>query len=268
VGNTVGSCVVYLSRTSRFLTRGEARLEKLAYIDVEKTMTIHMEERIENITEDEEALIVGTLLGDAHIQKRGRSYRLKIEHSMHQSEYVEWKYKKLQRLCNPDKGPKQTLLKNTRRSVGALGGRFAQMHFYTRSGIWLEPYHKMFYTEKERNKGELRPTKVITRNLIDHLPMNPITLATFFMDDGSVRNDCAGAKLATQCWSLEENHLLNEYLGKWGIHCQVVAHIKRKNQYYLSIPAKSFRILREVIEPVVNEIPRPPRVSSKRGDMS
>lgn len=204
-----------------------------------------MEERIEKPTENEEALIIGTLLGDAHIQKRGRSYRLKIEHSMHQSEYVEWKYKKLQRLCNPDKGPKQTLSKN----------RFAQKHFYTRSGLWLEPYHEMFYTVKERNKGELRPTKVITRNLIERLPMNPITLAAFFMDDGSVRNDCAGAKLATQCYSLEENHLLNSYLGKWGIHCQVVAHIKRKKQYYLSLPSKSFRVLRKIIEPIVNEIP-------------
>jgi len=215
----------------------------LAHIDVEKT--IHMKERIEKLTADEEALIIGTLLGDAHIQKRGRSYRLKVEHSMQQSEYVEWKYKKLQRLCNPGTGPKQSQFK----------GEYPQMHFYTRSGLWLEPYHEMFYTMKERNKGELRPTKVITRDLIERLPMNPITLAALFMDDGSVRNDCAGAKLATQCYSLDENHLLNEYLGKWGIHCQVVAHIKSKKQYYLSIPSKSFRVLREIIEPIVNEIP-------------
>lgn len=204
-----------------------------------------MEQRIEKLTENEEALILGTLLGDAHIQKRGRSYRLKIAHGIDQLEYVEWKYKNLQRLCNPDGKPKQSLIKN----------QYGVVHFYLRSGLYLEPYHELFYTEKERNKGELRPTKVITRNLIDHLPMNPITLATFFMDDGSVRNDCAGAKLATQCYSLEENHLLNEYLGKWGIPCQVVAHKKSKNQYYLSIPAKYFRILREHIEPMVKEIP-------------
>lgn len=204
-----------------------------------------MEQRIEKLTENEKALILGTLLGDAHIQKRGNSYRLKIAHGIDQLEYVEWKYKNLQRLCKPGVRPIQSLMQN----------KYGVVHFYLRSGLYLEPYHKLFYTEKERNKGELRPTKVITRNLIDYLPMNPITLATFFMDDGSVRHDCAGAKLATQCYSLEENHLLNEYLGKWGIHCQVVAHIKKKNQYYLSIPAKYFRILREHIEPIVKEIP-------------
>ena len=217
----------------------------MAFIDVERKR--HMkEERIENLTEDEEALIVGTLLGDAHIQKRGRSYRLKIEHGIDQSEYVEWKYKKLERLCNPGKKPKKNLNKKG----------FEQVHFYTRSGLWLERYHEMFYTEKERNEGEFRPTKVRTRNLIDCLPMNPIVLATFFMDDGSVRNDCTSGKLATQGFSKEENHLLNSYLGKWGIHCQVVAHKKSKNQYYLNLPAKSFRVLREVIEPIVNEIPQ------------
>lgn len=204
-----------------------------------------MNQRIEKLTENEEALIMGTLLGDAHIQRRGRSYRLKIAHGIDQSEYVEWKFTNLQRLCNPGVIPVQSLMQN----------KYGVVHFYLRSGLYLEPYHKLFYTEKERNKGEFRPTKVITRDLINHLPMNPITLATFFMDDGSVRNDCAGAKLATQCYSLEENHLLNEYLGKWGVHCQVVAHIKSKNQYYLSIPAESFRILREHIDPIVKEVP-------------
>lgn len=45
----------------------------------------------------EEAIFFGHLLGDGHIQKRGQSYRTKIEHCLEQSDYVDWKYNRLRR---------------------------------------------------------------------------------------------------------------------------------------------------------------------------
>lgn len=194
-----------------------------------------------NLTDIEKALIMGTLLGNAHIQKRGNSYRLKIEHGINQKSYVLWKYAKLQRFCTTTQPP---VIKTDTKG-------FSTVIFYTTSGKWLEEIYSLFY--KERENG--RFVKIITNELIDKLPMIPMLLAVFFMDDGSVRNDCYAGKLATQVFSKNENHLLCSYFTKWNIECQVVAHKKSKNQYYISIPAKSFGKLVKEIEPIVKEIP-------------
>jgi len=193
------------------------------------------------MTDVEKALIMGTLLGDAHIQKRGNSYRLKIEHGIDQASYVCWKHAKLQRFCQTTQKPKTVKSKKGYETVV----------FYTTSGTWLEEIYGLFYKETEKNKF----VKTITPELIENLLMSPILLATFFMDDGSVRNDCYAGKLATQGFSKEENALLCSYLSKWGIECEVVYHIKSKNQYYISIPAKTFDNLVKEIEPIMNEIP-------------
>jgi len=103
--------------------------------------------------------------------------------------------------------------------------------------------------------SQIRYVKTITQNLIDKLPMHPIVLAAFFMDDGSVRNDCYSGKFATQGFSLEENHLLSQYFKKWNINTKVVAHVKSQNQYYLTVPAATFGTLVEIIEPIVREVP-------------
>jgi hypothetical protein len=191
-------------------------------------------------TESEKALIMGTLLGDAHIQKRGNSYRLKIEHGIDQEAYVMWKYDKLKNLCS--KPPKKVTSKKGHTTV----------LFYTKSGLYLKSIYDLFYKEV----GNGRFVKIITNQLIDALPLEALTLASFFMDDGSVRSDCYAGKLATQGFSLAENKLLCEWLARFGINGQVVVHLKSKNQYYITIPAKSFPFLVEVISPIiVNELP-------------
>jgi len=195
---------------------------------------------------EEKALIMGTLLGDAHIQKRGNSYRLKIAHGIDQRSYVLWKYAKLERFCKTTRPPEIKTDKNG----------FQTVVFYTISGKWLEEIFHLFYknTGQERD-GKVRFRKTITPELIENLPMIPQLLAVFFMDDGSVRSDCYAGKLATQGFSKDENHLLCSYLKKWGIECQVVAHKKSQNQYYISIPSKSFGNLVKEVEPIVKEIP-------------
>jgi hypothetical protein len=207
----------------------------------------------QGLTDYEQALIMGTLLGDAHIQKRKGSYRLKIEHGIDQKAYVFWKHEKLKRFCTTTQPPKTMISKEG----------YSTVVFYTTSGKWIEEIYHLFYkaapltlpSKEGLNNKEARFVKTITPELIEKLPMLPILLAVFFMDDGSVRNDCYAGKLATQGFTLDANHLLCSYLLKWNIECKVVPHKKSKNQYYISIPAKSFRNLVMQIEPIVNEIP-------------
>lgn len=202
-----------------------------------------LSQELMNLSSEESAIILGTVLGDGHIQKRGNSYRLKIEHGIKQRSYVDWKHKKLRRLCQTTQPPKTVI-----RMVD--GKPEESVLFYTSSGKWLKGIYDLFYKEKDD-----RLQKVVTREFIDSLPMDASLLAVFFMDDGSVRNDCYSGKIATQDFSLDENHLLCEYLRKWNIEAKVVLHHEKNQQYYISIPTASFGTLIQIIEPIVRQIP-------------
>jgi hypothetical protein len=221
---------------------------EVSMMNLNKIIIMHCIEGTKNnmnnleMTEIEKALIMGTLLGDAHIQKRQNSYRLKIEHAINQKAYVLWKHKMLERFCTTTQPPKIVTSKKG----------FSTVVFYTTSGQWLKEIYHLFYKEKNG-----RYVKTITPELIENLPLSSMLVAVFFMDDGSVRNDCYAGKLATQGFSLEENHLLCSYLKKWNssVECVVVAHKVSKGQYYISIPAKSFGKFVKEIEPIVLSIP-------------
>ena len=50
------------------------------------------------LTRRQREIIVGKLLGDGHLESmnNGRTYRLKIEHSLKQKEYVDWFYQEFE----------------------------------------------------------------------------------------------------------------------------------------------------------------------------
>lgn len=195
---------------------------------------------------EEKAVIFGTLLGDAHIQKRGNSYRLKIEHCVAQKNLVLWKYSKLKQLCLTTQPPKV-----------AGSQKYPTMLFYTSSGNSLKPIHEIFY--KIQPDGTYR--KVITKELIAQLPTpsdrlaSSILLAVFYMDDGSIRDDCFAGKIASQGFTLDENHLLRDYLLTFNINANVVKHSTESGLYYLNLTANTFKTLVDLIAPVVKQIP-------------
>lgn len=198
------------------------------------------------LTDAEKAVIFGTLLGDAILIKRGESYRLRIAHSIKQKEYVDWKYKKLKRLCTKVQPPKIYLEKK----------KYLRSEFYTDSSLCLKQIHQLFYKPMVNSNGKTVYIKTITQELLDNLPKNPIVLAVWFLDDGSVRPDCYAGRLATQGCSYEEHVLLQDYFQKvYDIKTDIVSHLKRKKQYTLSFPAKSFWKLVNCIEPTVKEVP-------------
>lgn len=204
--------------------------------------------KLEGFTEKEKSVLTGSLLGDGLLQKRGvHSFRYRVSQSIKEEDYVNWKYDQLKRLCTTTQPPKKVTDKKGFVTVG----------FYTSSGDYLKDYFSLFYKELPGGlgKGGSSYVKKITPELIDQLPMQPEVLAVWFMDSGSVRNDCYAGSLATQCFSLEENHLLQKYLKKWDIDSNISRHIKTTDQYYLYIPSRSFPKLIELIEPIINEIP-------------
>jgi hypothetical protein len=202
----------------------------------------------------EEAVFMGHLLGDGHVQKRGKqAYRTRIQHCEKQLSYVEWKYKQLERFAY-DK-PKLVVSKQ-----GA-----SNYLFYLESGVYLKKYHDLFYkpyvwtSKNETNeKPKIRYRKTITETLINYLPKDPLLLAVWFMDDGNLRPDCFSGRLATQGFSKEEHFLLQDYIAtNFSIKTSIVLHNAVKKSYYLSIPAKhnNFSNFVDLVRPAIAHVP-------------
>lgn len=194
------------------------------------------------LTNTEKAILMGTLLADGTMTKRGNSYRVRISHSIKHKSYVEWKRNKLENICRTTQEPTE---RTDRKGYKTL-------EFYTTSGEYLKEIYHLFYKQQPDNSYK----KMITPELLNNLPKDPMVLAVFYMDDGSTRDDCYAGKLATQGFSLLENELLRDYLKQeWNIKCEVVKHTEISGQYYLSIPARSFGDFIALIESIVREVP-------------
>ena len=105
------------------------------------------------ISEEQKAIILGTLLGDGYIyQDRYGGCRLEIKHSESQKDYVFWLHKKLRTICPGV--PKERIDNH-------------QWKFNTESNSDVISFRKLFYP-----KG----VKIIPRNISEIL-INPLSLA-------------------------------------------------------------------------------------------
>src|SRR3990167_5439054 len=134
------------------------------------------------LTREQKSIIVGNLLGDGHLetQTKGKTYRLKIEHSISQKAYVDWQYQKLANLVGT---PPRVNLKS-------LTGKVSQNYkFDTLSSSSLRFFGQSFYQD-----GKKKIPRIIKKLL------TPLALAVWFMDDGSIKsNQHRALILNTQC---------------------------------------------------------------------
>ena len=116
-------------------------------------------------------VLVGTLLGDGCLetQNNDRTYRLKIEHSIQQKDYVDWKYGIFKDLVLTE--PKS-------RDYVSYGNSRINYRFSTISSGSLRFYAQQFY----------KNGKKVIPELIGKM-LTPLALATWFMDDGSIKSN-------------------------------------------------------------------------------
>ena len=112
-----------------------------------------------SLTEAQEALIVGCLLGDGAMRCKTHAL-LEINHSVDQRAYVEWKYGWLRHLvATPPK-------------ARASGWQRTAYRFTTRSLPVLTPWYRRFYADGQKRVPE-------------DLVLRPLSLAVWLMDDGA-----------------------------------------------------------------------------------
>lgn len=177
-------------------------------------------------------ILVGLILGDGHLEtmNRGRTYRLKVEHSIKQKDYVDWLYVAFKEWVKKPPEAKEKFV---------FGRKFVNYYFSTYSSGKFRFYAQQFY----RNGKKIIP-KMIGKFL------SPRTLAVWFMDDGSIKSKRHKTKLInTQCFSSRDLKRLQAALQeKFGI---ATTRKKEKKGYRLYIVSNSIERFEAIISPYV-----------------
>jgi LAGLIDADG DNA endonuclease family protein len=160
------------------------------------TLELRKQKALLSMTERQKQILVGMLLGDAHLERQrgARTARLKIEHSLRQSAYVDWKFAEWRDWVRT---PPRARARRNR-----LGTVSTNIGFTTLSHVELEEFRGRFY----RNHRKMVPVD---------LELTPLSMAVWFMDDGSRKSSqCRGLYLNTQGFTATEVQLLQEVIGR------------------------------------------------------
>lgn len=149
------------------------------------------------------SIIIGSTLGDTHLEKRVRGIgtRVIFEQSNNNVEYLMWfhNYLATRGYCNSQKPKLQKRIRKN--NVVTFQYRISSYTFY--SFNWL---HEMFY-RKEENGNFI---KIVPTNISDYL--TPLALAIWFMDDGSSTGNTV--RIATNSFTYDEILFLCSVLKK------------------------------------------------------
>ena len=183
-----------------------------------------MDNTVGSLAEFERSIIIGSLLGDGYMRiMPGRADAfLEINHSIKAKEYVDYKFEKLKRICNG--APKERTTNE---------GRVAY-RFFTKQSKELSNLYKMFYKNRH---------KIIPKDL----ELDPISIAIWYMDDGSKSRE-RDVYLNTQQFSLLDQKKLLDCLRKFGIKARLN---KDKKYHRIRILKENIREFMDIIKPYI-----------------
>lgn len=185
-----------------------------------------------NLSEREFGILIGTILGDAYIDRYPKDARVAIMHSLKQKEYVNWKYGELKRFTKMI--PSQSSYFDKRYNKNYFWWRFQTRRFPV-----FKEIATIFYKGKR---------KIIPQN-IDQILTQPISLAVWYMDDGGRRKDCHGMFLNTLSYSkIEQTKLQKCLLKNFGINTRI--HWI-SDGFRLYIPKDNAKRFCEIIAPYI-----------------
>ena len=177
------------------------------------------------MSDKQKFVLIGTLLGDGNLAKRGKYCRLFIKHSAHQRKFIEWKY-------NIFKNIVLMSLNFFNQEVSGKNYQFIQ--FVTLTHPVFSEYRKIFY----------QGSRKIIPSDIDKIFNHPLSLAVLLMDDGA--NDTFGVTLQTHSFKKNEVELLAHTIKK---NFSITTSLrKNKGKWIIYFPKKEIKKLYRVIE--------------------
>ena len=182
-------------------------------------------------------ILVGLLLGDGHleIQNQGRTYRLKIEHSLTQRDYVDWLYHEFSDwvLTGPQEKTQQVTWKNHEART------YQKYWFNTVSVGSFRFYAQQFYQAKKK-----RIPRLI------HKWITPCALAVWYMDDGAIKSNAHRIVLFNTQGFLKEDlvRLQGVLKKKFGIITTLRA---QKEGWQIYVTSEGVAPFRTCVEPFI-----------------
>ena len=175
-----------------------------------------------SLTDRQKSIITGKLLGDGSLRKK-KSTLLEINHSHKQEDYVFWLYKELENLVR------------TKPKIRKSGENRLSYRFTTLSHGSLNSFYEDFYGSSGRKQI---PTT---------LKLDGLTLAVWFMDDGSKSYNTV--YLNTQQFDKKNQEILKNFLfNKWNIKS---TFNKDKKYLRLRIRVESIEKFKSLINPFI-----------------
>lgn len=190
-------------------------------------------------------IIVGTLLGDGHLetQNKGKTYRLKIEHSIKQKEYLEWMYKQFESWVNGNIKYRKCYSKfpNGTEKISQ------KCSFTTYSHGILRFYGQQFYSKKG--------IKIIPK-LIEKL-LTPVSIAIWYLDDGSFKSEKHKTFIIhSHGYKKNELEIIQKCFLKFGIKTKLHKQKRKEGIYWrIYVLSDSAERFVKIIKPIINQIP-------------
>lgn len=197
-----------------------------------RTKQIEAHKKTLKLSKSQKEILVGLILGDGHLEtlNEGKTYRLKVEHSMQQREYLDWLYVNFKEWIN--KAPEV-------RKRTSLGKIIETYGFTTYTSSILGFYAKQFYVNGK---------KIIPKT-IDKI-ITPQSLAIWFMDDGSIKSKVHKALVIhTHGYSKDDLLLITKVLkSKFGLK---IGLQKQYDKWRLYVYSHSVDNFKKIISPYI-----------------
>lgn len=162
------------------------------------------------LSEKTVSIILGSILGDGclTISKMYRNARFSFRHSQHQKEYFRWKAGELKEIA----GDRSEWIQGNEKNPDGWGT--VKFRFQSAALPSLTELHILTH------KGTSGPTAKIRRNWLNRL--TSLSLAVWWLDDGSLVSDSRQGVLCTDSFSFEEVEILRQYLKVvWDINASI-----------------------------------------------
>lgn len=184
------------------------------------------------LSQRQDAIITGTLLGDGCLERNGKYVRLRLEHGISQKSYLLWKYNELKDVITGD-----VMSLHYYHKVNKCF--YDSFRAYTFSNQIFNTYWNIFYL----NKKKIVPLR------IQSILKNPLSLAVWFMDDGYKRNDCNALRLGTDSFTKDEQIILQSVLkSNFGIETS----LHKKGKYWnIYIPQRESKKFVDMVKPFI-----------------
>lgn len=195
-----------------------------------------VERENKKLTTIQQDVVVGSLLGDAHLERRSPNHnaRLRFDQTFpNHASYIMYIFSLFYNFSG--KGPKVYIRKPDKRT----GKTYSTIQFKTLNFPCFNMFHDMFYKHGK---------KIIPSDIVKFL--TPRALAIWIMDDGG-KNSSNQTILHTRSYSYNEVLILQEAL-KLNFKLKTNLYEKVPNQWIIIIPVKQEISLRNIVMPYMH----------------